>query len=94
MKNKWLRFDIDKENIFGLVCGLIMVFVSIAMALFNSEISNIILRDILMILFLGFFTPIYYILIIKKKSLAGRERAERMVNFIIKFKDKEFLRAF
>ena len=70
MKNKWLRFDIDKENIFGLVCGLIMVFVSIAMALFNSEISNIILRDILMILFLGFFTPIYYILIIKKKSLA------------------------
>lgn len=70
MKNKWLRFDIDKENIFGLVCGLIMVLVSIAMALFNSEISNIILRDILMILFLGFFTPIYYILIIKKKSLA------------------------
>lgn len=54
MKNKWLRFDIDKENIFGLVCGLIMVLVSIAMALFNSEISNIILRDILMILFLGF----------------------------------------
>lgn len=70
MKNKWLRFDIDKENIFRLVCGLIMVLVSIAMALFNSEISNIILRDILMILFLGFFTPIYYILIIKKKSLA------------------------
>ena len=64
------RNEFDKENIFGLVCGLIMVLVSIAMALFNSEISNIILRDILMILFLGFFTPIYYILIIKKKSLA------------------------
>ncbi len=30
MKNKWLRFDINKENIFGLVCGLIMVLVSIA----------------------------------------------------------------
>lgn len=55
MKNKWLHFDIDKENIFGLVCGLFMVLLSMAMALFTSEISSIILRDILMILFLGFF---------------------------------------
>ena len=69
MKNKWLHFDIDKENIFGLVCGLFMVLLSMAMALFTSEISSIILRDILMILFLGFLTPIYYILIIKKKDL-------------------------
>ena len=61
MKNKWLHFDIDKENIFGLVCGLFMVLLSMAMALFTSEISSIILRDILMILFLGFLTPIYYI---------------------------------
>ena len=70
MKNKWLHFDIDKENIFGLVCGLFMVLLSMAMALFTSEISSIILRDILMILFLGFLTPIYYILIIKKKDLS------------------------
>lgn len=70
MKNKWLHFDIDKENIFGLICGLIMVLLSMAMALFNSGISNIILRDILMIIFLGFFTPIYYILFIKKKDLS------------------------
>lgn len=70
MKNKWLHFDIDRENIFGLVCGFIMVLLSIAMALFNSETGNIILRDILMILFLGFFTPIYYILITKKKNLS------------------------
>ena len=70
MKNKWIHFDIDKENIFGLLCGLIMVLLSIAMTLFNNEISNIILRDILMILFLGFFTPTYYILIIKKKTLS------------------------
>ena len=71
MKNKWIHFDVDKENIFGLFCGLIMVLLSIAMTLFNNEISNIILRDILMILFLGFFTPIYYILIIKKKTLSA-----------------------
>lgn len=70
MKNKWLHFDIDRENIFGLVCGFIMVLLSIAMTLFNSETGNIILRDILMILFLGVFTPIYYILIIKKKNLS------------------------
>lgn len=70
MKNKWLHFDIDKENIFGLVCGFIMILLSITMALFNSEIINIVCRDILMILFLGFLTPIYYILIIKKKSLS------------------------
>lgn len=66
MKNKWLHFDIDKENIFGLVC----ILLSITMALFNSEIINIVCRDILMILFLGFFTPTYYILIIKKKNIS------------------------
>lgn len=70
MKNKWLHFDIDKENIFGLVCGLIMVLLSMAMTIFDSEIGNIILRDILMILFLGFLTPIHYILITKKKNLS------------------------
>lgn len=70
MKNKWLHFDIDKENIFGLICGLIMVFLSIAMIFLNNEISNIILRDIFMILLLGFLTPLYYILIVKKKKLS------------------------
>ncbi len=70
MRNKWLHFNIDKENIFGLTCGLIMVLLSIAMIFFDNEISHIILRDILMILLLGFFSPIYYILIIKKKNLS------------------------
>lgn len=70
MKNKWLHFDIDRENIFGLICGFIMILLSMAMTLFHNEIGNIILRDLLMILFLGFFTPVYYILIVKKKSLS------------------------
>lgn len=47
-----------------------MILLSITMALFNSEIINIVCRDILMILFLGFFTPTYYILIIKKKNIS------------------------
>lgn len=68
MKNKWLHFDIDRENKFGFICGLIMILLSIAMLLFNNEISNILFRDILMILILGFLMPLYYILIIKKKS--------------------------
>ena len=71
MKNKWFHLDIDRETIFGLICGLVMVLLSVAMALLHSEISNIILRDILMILVLGFFTPLYYLLIVKKKSLSS-----------------------
>lgn len=65
-----MHFDINKENLFGLTCGFIMILLSIAMKLFDSEIANIILRDVLMILFLGFFTPIYYIVIVKKKNLS------------------------
>lgn len=70
MKNKWLHFDVDRESIFGLTCGTIMILLSFAMTLFQNEISNIILRDVLMILFLGFLTPLYYILLIKRKDLS------------------------
>lgn len=70
MKNKWLHFDIDKENIFGLMCGMAMLILSVAMMLLHNEISNIILRDICMILLLGFLMPLHYILIVKKKSLS------------------------
>ncbi|MBP3367637.1 MAG: hypothetical protein J6K96_11740 [Treponema sp.] len=70
MKNKWLHFDIDKETVFGLACGFVMILLSMAMTFFSGEISSIILRDILMILLFGFLTPVYYILIVKKKSLS------------------------
>ena len=85
MKNKWLHFDMDKENIFGFVCGFVMVLLSISMALFDNEMSNIILRDILMIIFLGFFVPIYYILIIKKKNLSvlGIHKNKLTVSLVI-----------
>ncbi len=85
MKNKWIHFDIDKENIFGLICGLTMVLLSIAMIFFNSEVSNICLRDILMILLLGFFTPIYYLLVVKKKKLSvlGIHKSKLIVSLAI-----------
>lgn len=70
MKNKFLHFDIDRENLFGMICGFVMILLSVAMTFFDSEIANIILRDVLMILFLGFFTPLYYIVIVKKKNLS------------------------
>lgn len=85
MKNKWLHFYIDKENIFGLVCGLIMVLLSAAMTLFHNEIANIILRDIFMIMLLGFLLPLYYILIVKKKNLAvlGFHKNKLAVSLVI-----------
>ena len=85
MKNKWLHFSMDKENIFGLLCGFLMILLSIAMALFHSEILNIILRDIFMILLLGFFTPVYYILVVKKKDLSvfGLHKNRLTVSLVI-----------
>ena len=38
--------------------------------LFNNDIANIILRDILMILVLGFFFPLYFTIIENKKSVS------------------------
>lgn len=70
VKNKLLHFYIDRETIFGLICGFVMILLSLAMTVFDNEVSNIILRDVLMILFLGFFTPIYYIVIVKKKNMS------------------------
>lgn len=69
-KNKWLRFDFDKETLFAFVCGSAMILLSAVMNLFDSEIVNVILRDALMIVLLGFFTPLYYIVIVKKENLS------------------------
>ncbi|MDE5581069.1 MAG: hypothetical protein K2I95_06575 [Treponemataceae bacterium] len=70
MKNKWLHFSVDKETLFALACGLLMILLSVAMNWFKSEIANVILRDALMIVLLGFFTPLYYIVVVKKQSPA------------------------
>lgn len=85
MKNKWMHFNIDRENMFGLICGFIMVLLSVSMTLFHNEAANIILRDILMILLLGFFVPIYYIVVIKRKTLSvlGVHKKKLPVSLII-----------
>ena len=70
MKNKWLHFSVDKETLFALVCGLLMILLSVAMMWLDGEVASIILRDALMIVLLGFFTPLYYIVVVKKQSLS------------------------
>ena len=59
MKNKWIHFSIDRESLIGMLSGVGIVILSVIMTIFNNDIANIILRDILMILVLGFFFPLY-----------------------------------
>lgn len=70
MKTKLFHFIIDKENFFAFFCGIVMILLSMAMTLFHSEFMNIVLRDVCMILLLGFFLPLYYLVIVKRKSLS------------------------
>lgn len=58
MKNKWIHFSIDRESLIGMLSGVGIVILSVIMTIFNNDIANIILRDILMILVLGFFFPL------------------------------------
>lgn len=70
MKNKWIHFGVDKETLFALACGVLMILLSVAMMWLGGEVASIILRDALMIVLLGFFTPLYYIVVVKKQSLS------------------------
>lgn len=65
MKNKWIHFSIDRESLIGMLSGVGIVILSVIMTIFNNDIANIILRDILMILVLGFFFPLYFTIIEK-----------------------------
>lgn len=67
MKNKWIHFSIDRESLIGMLSGVGIVILSVIMTIFNNDIANIILRDILMILVLGFFFPLYFTIIENKK---------------------------
>ena len=70
MKNKWIHFSIDRESLIGMLSGVGIVILSVIMTIFNNDIANIILRDILMILVLGFFFPLYFTIIGNKKSVS------------------------
>lgn len=71
MKNKWIHFSIDRESLIGMLSGVGIVILSVIMTIFNNDIANIILRDILMILVLGFFFPLYFTIIENKKSVSS-----------------------
>ena len=68
MKNKWIHFSIDRESLIGMLSGVGIVILSVIMTIFNNDIANIILRDILMILVLGFFFPLYFTIIENKNG--------------------------
>ena len=53
-----------------MLSGVGIVILSVIMTIFNNDIANIILRDILMILVLGFFFPLYFTIIENKKSVS------------------------
>lgn len=85
LKNKYIHFNIDKENLAGITNGLGIILLSCLMTILKDEIANIILRDILMILVLGFFFPLYYTIIIKKKSVSvlGIKKEKIVISLII-----------
>ncbi len=85
MQNKYFHITIDKENVFALFCGILMILSSAAMTIFHNELVNIILRDVFMILLLGFFLPVYYIVIVKEKSLSvlGLHKDKLLASLII-----------
>ncbi len=87
MKNKFIHFNIDKENLIGMTNGLGIILLSCFMTVFKNEIAHIILRDILMILVLGFFFPLYYTTIVNKKpiSVLGIKKDKIIFSLIINF---------
>lgn len=84
MKNKWIHFSIDRESLIGMLSGVGIVILSVIMTIFNNDIANIILRDILMILVLGFFFPLYFTIIENKKSVSvlGIHKKKIVISFV------------
>lgn len=65
MKNSRLfRFYFDRNAIIGIVSGLIMIFLSVSMNFFpQNAFMQFVLRDVLMIFFVGFVFPLCFIVI-------------------------------
>ena len=85
MKNKWIHVKIDRENLIGMLNGVGIILLSVLMAVFENETANIILRDFLMILIMGFFFPLYFIVVVQKKSVSvlGIRRDKTGVSLVI-----------
>lgn len=90
MRRTLLHFQWDRGAAEGLVCGGIMVILSCAMNLFpDSTFAAVLFRDVLMIFTLGFFFPLYSVLIREKQGLSvlgiRREKWKRslLINVIL-----------
>lgn len=68
---KVFHLSFDKETAVTFISGFIVILLSISMLFFpNNKFVSFLLRDILMILVVGYIFPLYYIKIKKNKSLS------------------------
>lgn len=72
---KCFKFELSKDTIVAFISGIVVIFFSSLMLFFQeqtilNEIMSIFLRDVLMILFIGFWFVFYYVIIIKKESIS------------------------
>lgn len=72
---KWLRFSPGKETALAVRVGVAVIIVSVLMQ-FTGEtggglIARIVLRNLVMLLLLGFCWPLYYVLVKSREGLAA-----------------------
>ncbi|MBU5439587.1 hypothetical protein KQI42_16350 [Tissierella sp. MSJ-40] len=72
---KCFKFELSKDTIVAFISGIVVIFFSSLMLFFQeqtilNEIMSIFLRDVLMILFIGFWFVLYYVIIVKKESIS------------------------
>ena len=81
-----IRLNFDQETAISILTGVIVIFLSKCITFFpNNKFASILIRDVLMILILGFTFPLYYIKIIKRKSISiiGIQKLKLGISFLI-----------
>jgi membrane protease YdiL (CAAX protease family) len=69
-----LKWETTKETQISFILGFLIILSSISLKYFNldiliGQIGFFIVRDLIMVIILGFTIPIYYILVVKKERL-------------------------
>lgn len=72
---KCFKFELSKDTAVAFISGVVVIFLSLLMSFFQKqtiidEIMSIFLRDVLMILFIGFWFVLYYVIIVKKENVS------------------------
>lgn len=72
---KCFKFELSKDTAVAFISGVVVILLSLLMSFFQKqtiidEIMSIFLRDVLMILFIGFCFVLYYVIIVKKENIS------------------------